>query len=160
MDLIAHNLAAAYPQEDEHAGINIVPMKEDTVGDVRVTLLVLMGAVGFVLLIACTNVANLLLARSILRSREFAIRRALGAQRFRLIRQSLTESVLLAVVGAILGLVIAHWSTKGVLASLPAFFPRTSEIRLDVTVLLFTLVSAVLTGTAFGVGASSKNLRR
>jgi predicted permease len=156
MDLIAHNLAAAYPQENEHAGINIVPMKEDTVGDVRVTLLVLMGAVGFVLLIACTNVANLLLARSILRSREFAIRRSLGAQRFRLIRQSLTESVLLAVVGAILGLVVAHWSTKGVLASLPAFFPRTGEIRLDVPVLLFTLVAAVLTGTAFGLAPALK----
>ena len=159
MDVTARKLAAAYPHEDEHGGINVVPIKEDTVGDVRKTLLILMGAVGFVLLIASANVANLLLSRSTARAREFAIRRALGAQRFRLIRQLLTESILLAVTGGVLGLLVAYWSTKGVLANLPAFFPRTSEIRLDAPVLLFTLVAAVLTGIVFGFAPALKTYR-
>jgi predicted lysophospholipase L1 biosynthesis ABC-type transport system permease subunit len=159
MDVTARKLAAAYPHEDEHAGINVVPIKEDTVGDVRKTLLILMGAVGFVLLIASANVANLLLSRSTARAREFAIRRALGAQRFRLIRQLLTESILLAVTGGVLGLLVAYWSTKGVLANLPASFPRTSEIRLDAPVLLFTLVAAVLTGIVFGFAPALKTYR-
>jgi predicted permease len=159
MDLIARNLAAAYPHEDEHAGINVVPIKEDTVGDVRKTLFILMGAVGFVLLIACANVANLLLARSTGRAREFAIRRALGAHRIRLICQLLTESVLLAIMGGILGLLVAYWSTKGVLANLPAFFPRTGEIRLDVPVLLFTLAVAVFTGIVFGLTPAFRTYR-
>jgi predicted permease len=159
MDAMARNLAVTYPHEDEHAGINLVPIKDDTVGDVRKTLLILMGAVGFVLLIACANVANLLLSRSTARAREFAIRRALGAQRIRLIFQLLTESVLLAVIGALLGLLVAYWSTKGVLANLPAFFPRTSEIRLDAPVLLFTLAAAVLTGIVFGLAPALKTYR-
>ena len=156
MDVIAHALVAAYPEIDKGSGINLVPLKEDTVGDVRKTLLLLMGAVGFVLLIACANVANLLLTRSTARAREFAIRRALGAQRIRLICQLLTESVLLAITGGLLGLLVAHWSTKGVLANLPAFFPRTGEIRLDPPVLLFTFVAGVLTGIVFGLAPALK----
>jgi predicted permease len=159
MDVAARNLAEAYPREDEHAGINVVPIKEDTVGDVRKTLVILMGAVGFVLLIACANVGNLLLSRSSARAREFAIRRALGAQKIRLICQLLTESVSLAVTGGLLGLLVAYWSTKGVLANLPAFFPRTREIRLDAPVLLFTLAAAVLTGIMFGFAPALKTYR-
>jgi predicted permease len=159
MDVAARNLAAVYPHEDEHAGINIVPIKEDTVGDVRETLLIMMGAVGFVLLIACANVGNLLLSRSTVRAREFAIRRALGAQRLRLVFQLLTESVLLSFTGGVLGLLVAYWSTKGVLANLPAFFPRTDEIRLDAPVLLFTLAAAVFAGIVFGLTPALKTYR-
>jgi predicted permease len=159
MDVTARNLAAAYPNDDEYTGVNVVPIKEDTVGDVRSTLLVLMGAVGFVLLIACANVANLLLSRTTARAREFAIRRALGAQKIRLICQLLTESVLLAFTGGLLGLMVAYWSTKGVLANLPAFFPRTGEIRLDAPVLFFTFAAAILTGIVFGLAPALKTYR-
>ncbi len=159
MDLVVRNLAVANPREDEHAGINVLTIKEDTVGYVRKTLLILMGAVGFVLFIACANVANLLLVRSTAREREFAIRRALGAHRFHLTRQLLTESVLLAVTGGILGLLIAYWSTKGVLANLPAYFPRTGEIRLNAPVLLFTFAASVVTGILFGLAPALKTYR-
>lgn len=159
MDVTARNLALAYPHEDERAGINVVPIKEDTVGDVRNTLIILMGAVGFVLLIVCANIGNLLLSRSSARAREFAVRRALGAQKIRLICQLLTESVLLAVTGGVSGLMVAYWSTKGVLANLPAFFPRTAEIRLDAPALLFTLAAAVLTGIMFGLAPALKTYR-
>ena len=159
MDVVARNVAAAYPNEDEHAGINLVPIKEDTVDDVKTNLLILMGAVGFVLLIACANVANLLLARSTARDREFAIRRALGAHEFRLIRQLLTESVLLAVSGGILGLLIAYWGTKAILAESPAFIPRSSEIRMDLTVLFVTFAGAVCAGILFGLAPALKSYR-
>jgi predicted permease len=134
-------------------------MKEDTVGEVRNTLLVLMGAVGFVLLIACANVANLLLARSATRAREFAIRRALGAHKVRLIRQLLTESVLLAIIGGIMGLLVAKWSMSVVLGRSGDVLPRTSEIRLDVPVLLFTLAASALTGILFGLAPAMKTHR-
>jgi len=107
MDQIAQNLAVAYPDVDKGTGIALVPLKTDIVGDVRGILLVLLGAVGFVLLIACANVANLLLARSTGRAREFAIRSALGASPARVIRQLLTESVMLGVAGGAIGLLLA-----------------------------------------------------
>ena len=113
MDGIAQNLAAAYPEADKDIGITLVSMKEDMVGNVQPFLIVLLAAVGFLLLIACANVANLLLARSMGRSREFAIRAALGASHVRVIRQLLTESILLAGLGGALGLLLAFWGTKG-----------------------------------------------
>jgi predicted permease len=156
MDSIARDLATTYPDADKDTGITLVAMKEDTVGEVRKTLLVLMGAVGFLLLIACANVASLLLARSATRAREFAIRCALGAHRVRLIRQLLTESVLLAMVGGTIGLLIAKWSMSIILAQSRDVLPRTSEIRLDVPVLLFTLAASALTGILFGLAPAMK----
>ena len=114
MDGIARNLAAAFPVADKDVGITLVSMKEDMVGNVQPFLVVLLAAVGFLLLIACANVANLLLARSMGRTREFAIRAALGAGQMRVIRQLLTESILLAGFGGALGLLLAFWGTKAV----------------------------------------------
>ena len=131
MDRVAENLATAYPEADKGSGIALVPLKTDVVGDVRGILLVLLGAVSFVLLIACANVANLLLARSTGRAREFAIRSALGAGPFRVVRQLLTESVLLGIAGGCIGLGLAKLGTKVILAALPGTLPRVEEISLD-----------------------------
>ncbi len=156
MDQVARNLEQAYPQADKGMGIALVPFKEDMVGDIQPFLLVLLGAVGFVLLIACANVANLLLARSTGRTREFAIRSALGAGRARVIRQLLTESVLLAIVGGGLGLAIAYSGTKAVLKTLPQALPRAHEIGLDLRVVLFTLGISLVVGMLFGLAPALK----
>jgi predicted permease len=156
VDQVAKNLATAYPQADKGMGIALVPLKEDMVGDIQPFLLVLLGAVGFVLLIACANVANLLLARSTGRTREFAIRSALGAGRARVIRQLLTESVLLAIVGGGLGLCIAYSGTKAVLKTLPQALPRAHEIGLDLRVVLFTLGISLVVGMLFGLAPALK----
>ncbi len=123
MDAIARDLAAQYPDANKNVGITILPMKEDIVGNVQPFLLVLLGAVGFLLLIACANVANLLLARSLARSHEFAVRAALGASARRVIQQLLTESVLLAMSGGALGMLLAWWGTRAILTLLPASLP-------------------------------------
>src|SRR5579863_1926387 len=156
MDRIAKNLAATYPEANMGSGIALIPFKKDMVGNIEPFLLVLLGAVGFVLLIACANVANLLLARSTGRTREFAIRAALGASRARVIRQLLTESVILAVVGGGLGLAIAYWGTKAVLQTLPQALPRSREIGLDSHVLLFNLGISLLVGAIFGLAPALK----
>ncbi|MGH9350110.1 MAG: ABC transporter permease [Vicinamibacterales bacterium] len=127
------------------------PLKDDLVGGARVALLVLQGAVGFVLLIACANLANLLLARAESRHREFAIRTALGAGRGRLLRQFLTEAVLFSILGAIVGLALAAAGVRALLAAYPGSIPRAAEIGTDPQVLLFTLVVALLTGCLFGL---------
>ena len=159
VESVARNLAEAYPQADKGIGVAIVPMKEDIVGKVRPFLLVLLGAVGFLLLIACTNVANLLLARSMARSREFAIRTALGASQTRVIRQLLTESVLLAGMGGALGLLISYWGTRGVLGILPGTLPRADEISLDGHVLGFTVALSMVAAVVFGLAPAWKTSR-
>jgi predicted permease len=148
---ICNGLAAQYPKTNAGAGGKVVRMKDDMVGYIRRTLLLLVGAVGFVLIIACANVANLLLARSTARKREFAIRAALGAERGRIVRQLLTESVLLSLGAAMIGLLLAGWGTSLVLAAAPDSLPRSAEIRIDPYVLLFTLVVSIVTGILFGL---------
>ncbi len=158
MDEVGRNLGAAYP-EDRDKDIAVVPLKKDLVGDVEPYLLVLFGAVGFVLLIACTNVANLLLARSTGRAREFAIRAALGASKPRMIRQLLTESILLALSGGALGLIVAVWGMQAALSILPDSLPRAQEIGIDARVLLFTGAISLLAGILFGLLPAIKTSR-
>jgi predicted permease len=129
MSGVTANLATAYPETDRELGATLTPLKQRLVGNVRFSLWVLLGAVGFVLLIACVNVANLVLARSGGRTREFAIRAALGASQHRILFQVLTESLLLAFTGGGLGLLLAALGTKGVLRFLPAALPRADEIE-------------------------------
>jgi predicted permease len=151
MSSIAHSLAEAYPKTNEGQGTTVVPLKNDIVGDVRPMLLLLQAAVGFVVLIACANVANLLLARSVARKREVAVRVALGASRGRVIRQFLTESVLVSLAGGGIGLLLASWGSAPLLAAVPGGLPRKEAIALDGSVLLFTLVVSLLTGILFGL---------
>jgi predicted permease len=156
MDTVTRNLAAAYPDDDKGIGANLVPLKQRMVGNVQAFLLVLLAAVGFVLLIACVNVANLLLARSTDRMREFAVRAALGATRARVVRQLLTESVLLAIAGGLLGLLLAVWGTRVALGALPTVLPRMEEIGLDARVLIFTMGISLLAGILFGLAPALK----
>ncbi|HKT45985.1 MAG TPA: ABC transporter permease [Candidatus Acidoferrales bacterium] len=159
MDAIAQSLAAAYPEANHESGIKLVGLKKDLVGDIQPFLLVLLGSVAFVLLIACANVANLLLARSTARRREFAVRAAMGASPGRVIRQLLTESVMLALAGGALGLLIAWWGTKAVLSTLPQALPRAKEIGIDAQVLLFTLGISLLAGIVFGLAPALRGWR-
>jgi putative ABC transport system permease protein len=148
---IAAQLERQYPDTNTGWSTIVLPLHERFVGDVRPVLIVLLGAVGFLLLIACANVANLLLAKAAARQKEMAIRTALGARRWRIIRQLLTESVLLAVVGGAFGLLLAIWGIDALVALSPGNIPRLSEIRLDGRVLLFTFGISLITGVLFGL---------
>jgi len=159
MDRVAHNLAAAFPQSDAGEGAALEPLKHEMVGTIEPFLLMLLAAVCFVLLIACVNVANLLLARSTGRTREFAIRAALGASRGRVIRQLLTESLLLATGGAVLGLLLATWGSRAALSVLPVSMPRADEVGLDLHVLIFTAAISILSGVFFGLAPALKTSR-
>jgi len=153
MGAIARRLEEQYPKTNTGKAITIVPLHEQLTDQIRLALKVLLGAVGFVLLIACANVANLLLARSLARQKEFSVRLALGAGRGRLIRQLLTESVLLAGMGGIAGLLLALWSRQILVTLLTGanLIPRWIEIDIDGRVLVFTLMTTLVTGLVFGL---------
>ncbi len=159
MERVTRNLAAAYPNEDRGIGASVIPLKEQIVGDTSTFLEVLLAAVGFVLLLACVNVASLLLARSASRSREFAVRAALGATRARVVRQLLTESLLLGIAAGAIALIPAIWGTHAAIKVLPAALPRAGEVGLDSRVLVFTMVVSLLAGTLFGLAPALKTSR-
>jgi predicted permease len=159
MTAVAAHLAEIYPESNKNSSVALVSLKENVVGEIRPFLLLVLAAVGFVLLIACANVANLLLARSAGRAREFAIRTALGAGRARMVRQVLTESMLLGLGGGAIGLLIAAWGTQAAIKALPAALPRAEEVHLDGRVLLFTFGAAIFAAFLFGLIPALKTAR-
>jgi predicted permease len=151
MNILATELEHEYPDTNRDGRIKLVPLKEEIVGRARPMLLLLFGAAAFVLLIACVNVANLMLARSAARQPEIAVRSALGAGRLRLVRQLLTENLMIALAGGGLGLLFALWGMDALLALAPDKLPRLQSVHMDARVFVFALASAVLTGFLFGL---------
>jgi putative ABC transport system permease protein len=159
MTVISDRLARDYPEEDKGWGAIVNRLRDDLVGDARLPLLLLLGAVGFVLLIACANTANLVLARTIARRKELAIRAALGASRRQVLGPVLTETMMLAVAGGALGLIVAAFGKSLVTGALADLMPRATEVQLDGYVLAFTASASVLTGLFTGVIAGARLMR-
>jgi predicted permease len=156
---VQQNLDRLYPAADRNLGVNVMPLKQSIVGDASGTLFLLLGAVGIVLLIACTNIANLLLAHAAARTREFAIRSAMGASRARVVRQLLTESVLLALTGGVLALVLAKAAIKLMVAYVPSSVPRAANIGVNLPVLLFAFGISLVVGVVFGLAPALRGSR-
>jgi predicted permease len=157
---LSAELAATYPESNEDwVAATVVPLHRSVTGDVDTALLLVLGVVGFILLIACANLANLMLARSSARTREIAVRTALGASRGRILRQLLTESLVLALVGGILGLLLSYWGVQTILAWSAETLPRVEDVRLDLRVISFGTFLAVLTGLLFGVAPALRMAR-
>ena len=159
MDAIQQRIEQLYPTFFVGSNVNIVPLNEQVVGTVRRPVLILWGAVGFVLLIACANVANLMLVRSTSRTREIAVRTALGATRSRILRQLLTESLLLSLAGGTAGILLAIWFVRAFATIVPQTFPRHEEIGVNNAVLIFTFFTSVLTGLLFGLAPALQSIK-
>ena len=151
MDAISRRLENRYPQDNRDTGVRVTPLHEESVGKIRPVLLLLFAAVGFLLFIGCANVANLLLARAATRAREISIRAAMGASRYRLIRQMLTESVLLSIIGGALGALLAAWAIPLLMSVAPPGLRSFKDVGLNGEVLAFSLVVSIVTGILFGL---------
>jgi putative ABC transport system permease protein len=160
MDIIAARIANQYPDSNADVIVKLVPLHEQVVGKIRPALMIMFGAAGFVLLIACANVANLLLARATVRRAELAIRAALGASRLRLIRQLLTESILLSLIGGFLGMLIAMWGVPALTSISASSIPRVEEVSVSFKALIFTVIVSLATGVLFGAAPALKSSKQ